>query len=190
MHHEKTITLKIYSYIATNLVGNILRQQQLLYRNLKKMESQPIDLCINNTPCYLNGKDTCDYRPNNYDYLLVVNIDSFECTSCNLYNFFQWKPWTDLSIQKEDAFSMVFIFQPKSKERISIENKIKKHSYIFRNIPFYIDEEGVFMKKNFNYKIPSEMHTFLIDKNNSIVYVGNPTNNLKIREQLLNIINH
>ena len=54
----------------------------------------------------------------------------------------------------------------------------------------YIDSLGVFLKHNTN--IPSNRlyHTFLLDKNNNVVLVGNPLNNPYVEELLVKTVDN
>ena len=157
---------------------------------LRKMELKPIELCVNRLPCYINGIDTCGYIPKDYNHLLVVNIDSTECTSCRISHLHQWYEWFGLAEDKNMHFSIIIVIQPKSDEVFNISNKLRRNSQIHKNIPLYLDINGSFLKKNFNFSIPPTMQTMLLDKNDSIVYVGNPLINNNIKKDIISILHN
>ena len=165
------------------------KDNKQIANTLRKMESKPIELCVDRLPCYINGADTCGYIPKGYNHLLVVNIDSAECTSCRISHLYQWHEWFELTEDKNMHFSIILIIQPKSDEAFNISNKLRRNSQIYKNIPLYLDVDGSFLKKNFNFSIPPTMQTLLLDNNDSIVYVGNPLINNTIKKDITNIIN-
>lgn len=157
---------------------------------LREMESKPIELCFDSLSCYLNGVDTTGYVPKNYDYLLIVNIDSSECSSCLLNNLDRWDEWIDFANKKNSAFGIIFVVQPKEGNSYFIQRKIKILSQrYYKQTPFYLDNDGIFMRTNFRKKIPTYMQTMLLDKFNMVIYVGNPTINVFVKAELNKIIN-
>ena len=155
---------------------------------LRKMKSKPTNLWVNRLPCYVNGVDTCGYTPVGYKHLLVVNIDSTECTSCGISHLFEWKDWFEIMENKDMSFSVIFIFQPKNDEILDIRNRLRRNSQIYKDIPLYLDVDGSFLKSNFDFRIPPIMQTMLLNDTGSIAYVGNPLINKTIKEDILNII--
>lgn len=158
---------------------------------LKKMEAKPIDLCLNQLPCYINGDDTLGYKPTNYKHLMIVHIDSSNCTSCRISNLHQWKEWINLAQDSINKFSIVFIFQPTNKELERTNWKLAFYSKKrYPQTPLYLDKMDSFFKNNFEFDIPETMQTFIVDNNDSIVYVGNPLKSADIDMQIKHIINH
>ena len=157
---------------------------------LREMESKPINLCFDSISCYLNGVDTLGYLPNNYDNLLIVNIDSAECSSCTLNNLDRWDEWIDFADNKNSKFAIIFVIQPKTGDKFFIRRKTENLSRRFyKRTPFYIDNDGMFLKRNFRKKIPAVMQTMLLNKSNMVIYVGNPTINEFVKAELNDIIN-
>lgn len=158
---------------------------------LAEMESKPLKLCMTNMLCLISGQDTIGYLPQDYKYLMIVNVDSSACTSCKISEVAQWNKWIELAENEKSDFAILFIFQPKSGEGFAIANKLRGYSkYFYKNTPFYCDEEGRFLKENFNHKIPPSMQTMLIDDSDRVVVVGNPIENQAIKEQVMDIINN
>ena len=121
--------------------------------------------------CTSMGRDTTcvDLLSDNYKILLYV--DSVGCTSCRL-NLYQWKR---LINESDSIFTgkpeFVFFFQPKKRDE-------KELQIIFRNNgfshPVFIDKENEIMKLN-NFPSNREYQCFLLDKENKVILIGNPS---------------
>lgn len=158
---------------------------------LTEMESKPLKMCINDMPCYLNGQDTIGYLPQDYKYLMVVNVDSSSCTPCRVTHVTQWNDWIDLANKTCSNFAILFIFQPKNGEEPALVNRLKRYSgYFYKKTPFYLDKEGKFLNQNFSHKIPLAMQTMLLNDSNKVVVVGNPNENEDISKQITETINN
>lgn len=123
-----------------------------------------------------------EYKIYNSKYTVVTYVDSIGCISCK----FQLSKWKEL-IQTLDSvsngnISFLFFFHPKHKK--DLIDLMKRNSFTY---PVCIDENDSFNKLN---QFPSDMtfQTFLINKDNKVIAMGNPVYNPKIRELYLNII--
>ena len=181
MKHHVTKTLFACNCLLAIMTMTSCNDTHEIADTLRKMKSKPINLCVNRLPCYVNGVDTCGYTPAGYKHLLVVNIDSTECTSCGISHF-------EIMENKDMSFSVIFIFQPKNDEILDIRNRLRRNSQIYKDIPLYLDVDGSFLKSNFDFRIPPIMQTMLLNDTGSIAYVGNPLINNTIKEDILNII--
>lgn len=124
-------------------------------------------------------KDTIDYQIPASDHKVVVYVDSIGCVSCKL-QLSRWKEFiaqVDSVCDKKVPF--LFFFQPKDNQELRRILKIDNFS-----LPVCIDTEDEFNKLN---HFPSEMmfQTFLLDKDNKVVVIGNPIHNLKVRDLYL-----
>lgn len=115
-------------------------------------------------------------------YTLISYVDSIGCTSCKL----QLPRWKTL-IREMDSVSqgrskMYFILHPKNVDDVIYSLKYNN----FKN-PVYIDREDSFNKLN---HLPSDeaFQTFLLDKDNKVIAIGNPIHNPKVKELYMNII--
>ena len=123
--------------------------------------------------CTSMGKDTTcvDLYSDNYKILLYV--DSHDCTSCRL-NLAGWKKIineSDTAFSKPPEF--IFFFQPKQKDEEALQHIFR--SNVFRH-PVFIDKENEIDKLN---KLPTkpEFQCFLLDKDNKVIMVGDPSTN-------------
>ena len=130
------------------------------------------------------GKDTTcvDLYSDNYKILLYV--DSLGCTSCRL----KLPEWKKIISESDSVFSkspeFVFFFQPKQKDERELQQIFKNNG--FRH-PVFIDKENEIDKLN---KFPSktEYQCFLLDKENKVVIVGDPSLNKGIWDLFKSII--
>ena len=127
----------------------------------------------------IQGKDTVDFDFKDADYKVVTYVDSAGCTSCKL-QLARWKAF----IQKVDSIKygsvpFVFVFYPKN---------VKELRYILRSyafdFPVCFDEKDEFNALN---QFPDEMmfQTFLLDKDNRVLALGNPVLNPQIEKLYL-----
>lgn len=117
-----------------------------------------------------------------YSYTIVNYVGSTGCTSCKL----QLPRWNTF-IQEIDSISkkkinLCFIFHPQDIQEVI--NVLKVNSFKY---PIWIDKDDSFNKLN---HLSSNMsfQTFLLDKNNKVVSIGNPIYNLKVKKLYMDII--
>ena len=115
-------------------------------------------------------------------YTIINYIDTTGCTSCKL----QLPMWKHLMEELETAapnrIGLYFFLYPKDLHELRYTLKVNEFMY-----PVCIDLEDSFNKLN---KLPSETRyrTFLINKDNRVLAVGNPVHNPKVKELYLKII--
>ena len=123
--------------------------------------------------CTSMGLDTTcvDLYSDNYKILLYV--DSTGCTSCRL----NLPAWKKIINESDTVFSnppeFIFFFHPKQKDERDLFQIFKSNG--FKHTVF-IDKENEIDKLN---KLPSrpEFQCFLLDKDNKIIMVGDPSTN-------------
>lgn len=127
------------------------------------------------------GRDTIS-NFNHTSYAIVTYIDSSNCTSCRL-RLSMWKEMiSEINSFDKDTIPVYFILHPISlKELTTI---LVKNNFYY---PIYIDENDRFKQLN-NLSDNEIFHTFLINKANEVVAVGNPIHNTKIKELYQKII--
>jgi hypothetical protein len=125
--------------------------------------------------------DTVDYPPQ-ADYKVLIYVDSTGCTECRL-KLSRWK----MLMARMDSISagsvpFLFVFHPKSVDDIYYIFQVDYFDY-----PVYIDEKDELNRLN---RFPPEeaFHTFLLDKDNKVIAIGNPVLNPDIEELYLNQI--
>ena len=128
------------------------------------------------------GQDTLDYSLPRVDYTIVSYVDSVGCMSCKL-QLLKWKSFiSELDSISQENVPVIFFFHPKNIEELIYRLKFDKY-----NLPVCVDVDNRFNKLN-NFPADMTFQTFLLDKNNKVVAIGNPIHNLKVRELYLKII--
>lgn len=147
---------------------------------LKEWEHKQI-LFPKESKFYLIEKDT-NYTIPHSQYKILIYVDSIGCISCKL-QLDKWKNFikvTDSITNKKIPF--IFFFHPFNPKEIT--SILKKENFKY---PISIDTKDSLNKLN---HFPKEMmfQTFLLDKNNKVVAIGNPIHNTKIKKLYLKII--
>ena len=130
----------------------------------------------------IQGKDTVDFGFVDADYKVVTYIDSVGCTSCKL----QLPRWKQL-IEEVDSLTggsvpFLFYFHPKDLKELRYYTRRDDFTY-----PVCFDEKDELNQQN---QFPSDMtfHTFLLDRDNKVVAMGNPVLNPKVKELYLSLV--
>lgn len=130
----------------------------------------------------VQGKDTVDFSFADADYKVVTYIDSVGCTSCKL-QLPRWKEFmheVDSMINSKVPF--VFYFHPKDMKELRYITR--RDAFVY---PVCFDETDDFNAFN---QFSGEMtfQTFLLDKDNKVVAIGNPVHNPKVKELYLRLM--
>lgn len=115
-------------------------------------------------------------------YKILIYIDSIGCSSCKL-QLTEWKSFIErIDSLTNKSVQFLFLLHPKDVREIKVIAKIKKFNY-----PLYFDKNDEINKLN---KFPSNIsfQTFLLDRNNKVLLLGNPISNPKIKELYINKI--
>ena len=110
---------------------------------------------------------------------------SLECTDCAIKRLLQWRTL----IKQNYAYRLDFLFilSPNQHHLKSVLTKLRKDTIL--NNYIYVDTCNVFTRNNST--IPEEryLHTFLLDRENKIVLVGNPNVNERVESLFQKIMN-
>lgn len=125
-------------------------------------------------------KKQVNYKNTSSDFKVLIYIDSIGCSSCKL----QLDEWT-VFINQIDSLTnksvpFMFFLHPKDMRELKTYIKLKKFKH-----PVFFDKDDKLNKIN---KFPSNVffQTFLLDKDNKTVVIGNPIINPKVKELYLN----
>lgn len=130
------------------------------------------------------GTDTIDYKIPSSSYKILMYVDSIGCTSCKL-QLHKWKEFiSELDSLTNGSVPVIFFFHPKDMREISY---LMKRDGI--EIPVCIDLDDELNALN---KFPSsqEFQTFLLNEENKIVYIGNPTHNASVKDMYLSEVSN
>lgn len=148
-------------------------QNRALKNDVKNLLSSTITL-PQNLPATIDGKDTLLNGFMDTDFKLVVWYDSIGCSSCQISKMFEWEEITAYAQAMREKFNVIFLFTPKKIDQQSLRIALRAHDFKY---PVFIDGESVFVRKNPHLSTNKSLHTFLLDKNNQVILVGNPLNN-------------
>ena len=123
--------------------------------------------------------DTVDYQIPQSDYKVLIYVDSMGCTSCKL----QLPKWKELIAYTDSATggSIPFLFFFQSKDDKELRYILKRDNF---NRPICLDRNNELDKLN---RFPQNItfQTFLLDKDNRVVVIGNPIHNLAVKDLYL-----
>lgn len=126
------------------------------------------------------GKDTI-FSPLDTDFKIVSFVDSTGCTNCKL-RLNEWRQF----ISYVDSFyphknKVFFFIHPKDTKEIEYLLMRNKFDY-----PICIDIDNSFNRLN-HLPDAEQFQTFLLDKKNKVIAIGNPIRNTKVKKLYLRI---
>ena len=121
--------------------------------------------------CISLGNDTTCIDLYNDNFKILIYFDALGCTSCRL-KLIEWKK----IMQESDTVfirkpEFIFIFQPKTGYEKEIQSVLRQNMF---HHPVFVDKDNEMQKIN---KFPSnpEHQCFLLDKDNKVLLIGNPS---------------
>lgn len=163
---------EIYSFLILSILTCCTSNDIQIRRKIEELKEKPV--VINMDSMDLLKGEVTNYKKDGYK--MVSYWSSEECTKCAISHLYLW----NYIINKSRNVSFIFIFETKSSQKkdfeYSVENSVENN-----NVTICIDTLGIFKKDNPVLPQESYFHTFLLDSTNNIILVGNPLNNLKIK---------
>ncbi|MDR1221453.1 MAG: hypothetical protein LBL07_01055 [Tannerella sp.] len=124
-------------------------------------------------PCTSMGKDTACPDLYNDNYRIMLYVDSLGCTNCRL----KLSEWNKIMKESDTVFirkpEFVFFFQPKKADEKDLQHIFRQNG--FRH-PVFIDKENEIGKLN-KFSSKPEHQCFLLDRDNKVIVIGNPSLN-------------
>ena len=155
------ISLSVILFISC---GN--KDREILVKLMQEWKGREI-LYPNDMHFFMQGRDTLN-ADSICMYKIITYIDSIGCMSCKL----GLSQWQDFAVNVDSIFPNTvhfqFVFQPYKLNEIRLLLKRERFNH-----SVYIDKNNKFNKLN---KFPSNMNfqTFLLDRNNRVIAIGNP----------------
>ena len=179
--------MKTYSYTLALLMLILLPScKQTQSEKLKKLlrEWTGKEIVFPNNPSFtIYGEQEADFKIPTDGYKVVHYLDSIGCISCKL-NLEKWKEYIAyMDSATNGTVPCVFFFHAKEKREVKISLKEDNFDY-----PVCMDTANEFYQLN-RFPMYPILQTFLLDKDNRIVAMGDPVTNPKIKELYLNLIN-
>ena len=146
--------------------------EEWINREIKFPESMSFTVGATDTVFFTFGKQ----------YRVLSHVDSTGCVNCRL-NLDQWKKWIgEVDSLTNDKVQFLFFFSPKQWNEVFYSIQINDFDY-----PVCIDLKDSLGILN-NFPKDDAFNTFLLDKDNKVIAIGNPIHNPKIKELYLKII--
>lgn len=168
------IVLCSVGFVAYNLSN---APKKALEKQVMAMTGLKVDLSFEQAKAYFNGKDSV------YTSLpkkkLVVFVDSTSCSSCFISHLTEYFEIND-TLQVSHA-ELVIILHPQQARIEEVSTRLQQEKFPFRCI---VDSGGEFIRKNQNIPSNQLLHSFLLDVEDKIALIGNPTRNQRIKELL------
>ena len=130
------------------------------------------------SPLALQGNDTVNIKISG-KYKMLTYVDTIGCISCYL-QLERWK--TFMEMDEMDSVQFLFFFPPEKQHDVLDILKEVDFSY-----PICLDEHNSLNNLN-HFPIEFGGQTFLLDKENRVLAIGNPIHNRKVKELYLKII--
>jgi hypothetical protein len=170
-------------FLATTFFSNCKKDKQLqeIAQIIQEWQGKEV-LFPENITFAIHGRDTVAYDISQDTYKILVYIDSVGCTSCRLH----LDRWREL-IYEIDALSngsVPVLFFLHAKNPREMFHLLRRDEI---NIPVVFDLQDELNKLN-RFPANQNFQTFLLGKNNRVVFIGNPVNNLAIRDMYLSEI--
>lgn len=149
---------------------------------IERMVSEKVTIPFDRMQCWLNDslQRDCPWEEK-AKMKLIVFVDSNSCSACQLNKMHVWKDFVKLESKYNHQFFIYFIFQINrnmTKNLLSLFKETELHH------PIYVDYDGAFSQVNPQLPAEDKYHVFLVNRNDSIVLIGNPAFNNKIEERL------
>jgi hypothetical protein len=129
-----------------------------------------------NTVFTIYAEDTADYKIPESEYKVVVYTDSMSCAGCTLQGA-MWKDFIRyIDSATDNSVPFLFFFNPKRENDLADVLKFAE-----LDIPVCMDINDEFNKLN---KFPNDLRfkTFLLNRQNRVVIVGNPIYNQTLED--------
>lgn len=174
---------KFFLFIFINLlfIGCQDKNKEEAINSVKEWMGKEI-LFPQNSIFTIRGKDTIGFNLNKSEYKIVSYIDTAGCTSCRL-KLAEWQRF----MNEVDSITFshtpfVFYLYPKNTKDLLIEFRREAFDH-----PVCLDETDEFNRLNQLAK-SNTLRTFLLDKENKIVAIGNPIENPNVKKFYLKIL--
>ncbi len=177
----KLIYYIIYIFLFSSLLYSCNKKEKEIIQLVTQWRNKQIIL-PNKMVFTKSGTDTINYKFNHTKHKILVYVDSIGCTSCKL-RLDKWKDFINhMDSISNNSVSYLFFFHANDKK--DIIPILKKEKF---KIPICIDKQDELYKLN-KFPYNTMFQTFLLDKNNKVIAIGNPIHNLKVKELYIKII--
>ena len=153
-------------------------------KEIKKMTETPFCIYTNKMECW-RPDSIIQGNGSNAEFKMIVFSDSTDCTGCYIKQLNLWNDFLYLGKKTKGKFVFMFIMEVEPTQYNMVYNALReaelRHSV-------YLDTLCVF--RNNNPQLPESrlFHTFVVNRDNKAVLVGNPIKNEKIEKMFLTLL--
>ena len=144
-----------------------------LERDVEKFKGQQVELFLE-MKTFWKGKDTVVTGFLDAPVKLVVWYDSLSCLSCEVGKMDAWHNIVSYADTIDSRFRIILLFTPRRDDYFRVFFALRASRFDY---PIYLDRHSTFIKQNPNLPKNRRLHSFLLDKNNRVVLLGNPLYN-------------
>ncbi len=139
----------------------------------------PDSICLTS---YTSDTVMTKFERDNFSYTILNYVDTIGCVSCRL-QLLKWKEMMEeLDSIYPNRVGCLMIFYPKEKKKIIKHLRSNQFDYFV-----YIDENDTINKMN-GFLNEENFSTFLLDKNDKIIAIGNPVLRPAVKDLYFHII--
>ena len=172
--------MKIFLILLTMLCFSCHSRKQEIDQMIKEWNNKTVIFPLS-LQAKVYGKDTNAYELLNKKYKILLHVDSTGCSPCKL-GLYSWAKLIESYKPYQDSVSFILVahvLNPRKMEIICRENQF--------TYPIFYDIDGRMDKANI-FPQDETFRCFLIDSNNKVLAIGNPTQNPDIKKLYDNII--
>ncbi len=156
------ITLTLFAVTILTSCDSISTRRKLK-AFMKEKVSIPELLCV-------HGEKTSIYNSEVNSPKLVIYYDSLSCSDCEVSRLVNTE-WLYEKSLKENKFEVLIIFSPLAGDSEALLEMLYRQNFKY---PVYLDMNGAFRETNSFLPADKRFHSFLLNKDGDIKFVGNP----------------
>ena len=146
---------------------------------IAEMREHPIALPLDRMQCRYGGSDTVMRDSVTPVLRMVVYLDSAYCTPCALDRMRQWNGLIADAARYKGRLRYVFIAAPRPEQTEDTYFSIDDSQL---DSPVYVDTAYAMRSANPHLPDGNEYHSFLIDADGNVLFVGNPLSGDELKD--------
>lgn len=177
MKRSKQLYLVLFTLVL--ILAGCKNQKKQMAKELAGFVGSEI-LIPNNMRVLLEGRDTLmEDDLLKAEMKIVVYNDTTGCSSCKISHLNEWNEMLDFTRKFDGKVSVVYVFSPSPNNVREVIIALKTYGFTY---PVFLDETNAFKVQNACIPAGATYHTFLLDRENRVVLVGDPTWNENLSE--------
>jgi len=161
-----------FSYILPLLIFCSCTNNRLV-KEIEQFMGQQIIVPVDLNAVW-SGRDTVLIDFTEVPAKLVVWYDSLMCHTCQVSRMSDWNNIVEYADSLSQWFSVIYLFTPPKEDVSKVNASLKADKFDY---PVFIDLNADFVRQNPQLPQSRQLHSFLLDRNNKVVLLGNPLHN-------------